>query len=611
MPDKIDAQALLQQLDELIERASDLEVRFADALDQVQPQFRASARNLVHYIAMRRADVQALQQQLAWLGLSSLGRAESHVMPSLNAVRGALREIAGADGHELGAEREEFLDSDARLARHVTDALGPASEGRDTRIMVTLPSEAAERPSLVEDLIAAGMNIARINSGHDNVEVWQRMVENIRAAERATGRSCRVAIDLAGPKLRTGALQPGPGIVRLRPRRDVEGKVVAPGRVRFVSEQDFPRFKKWPAIPVPDACIEQARVGDQVRFNDMRGKKRTLRVVRKGGKSLVLDCYKGAYIRSGTPLTLVQAATGDKADYRVGQLPATDIPIVVNIGDTLIIHADPSPGAPAELGADGSVIEPAHIACRQHEVFRFVSDGDPIRLNDGKIEGVVTSANADRLVIEITAAKARGSRLRGDRGINFPGSDIRLRGLTEADRANLDFVVEHADAVCLSFVRKPVDIAALQAALKDRDAADIGIIIKIETMKAFKDLPRLLLMAMRQYPAAVMIARGDLAVECGWERLAEIQEEILWMCEAAHMPVIWATQVLEHKAKSGRPSRAEVTDAAMSQRADCVMLNKGPFIVATVQMLDNIIRRMQRHQHKKSPKLRKLSITDV
>jgi pyruvate kinase len=115
---------------------------------------------------------------------------------------------------------------------------------------------------------------------------------------------------------------------------------------------------------------------------------------------------------------------------------------------------------------------------------------------------------------------------------------------------------------------------------------------------------------MRQYPAGVMIARGDLAVECGWERLAEIQEEILWMCEAAQLPVIWATQVLERKTKKGRPSRAEITDAAMSQRADCVMLNKGPHILAAIKMLDNILRRMQDHQHKKTPKLGKLKITE-
>jgi pyruvate kinase len=146
--------------------------------------------------------------------------------------------------------------------------------------------------------------------------------------------------------------------------------------------------------------------------------------------------------------------------------------------------------------------------------------------------------------------------------------------------------------------------------LKKYPDCDLGIVCKIETEQGFNDLPRILLATMRHYPTGVMIARGDLAVECGWERLAEIQEEILWLCEAAHLPVIWATQVLEDKSKKGRPSRAEITDAAMSQRADCVMLNKGPHIFAAIRMLDNILRRMQNHQYKKTARLRKLSISE-
>ena len=88
---------------------------------------------------------------------------------------------------------------------------------------------------------------------------------------------------------------------------------------------------------------------------------------------------------------------------------------------------------------------------------------------------------------------------------------------------------------------------------------------------------------MRRPTVGVMIARGDLAVEVGFERMAEVQEEIMWICEAAHVPVIWATQVLETLAHTGRPSRAEVTDAAMSGRAECVMLNKGPYIAEAIR----------------------------
>jgi pyruvate kinase len=105
----------------------------------------------------------------------------------------------------------------------------------------------------------------------------------------------------------------------------------------------------------------------------------------------------------------------------------------------------------------------------------------------------------------------------------------------------------------------------------------------------------------------VMVARGDLAVECGFERLAEVQEEILWLCEAAHIPTIWATQVLDQLARTGRPSRAEISDAFMAGRAECVMLNKGPHISEAVTALDDILGRMDSYQHKKTALLRRLT----
>ena len=100
----------------------------------------------------------------------------------------------------------------------------------------------------------------------------------------------------------------------------------------------------------------------------------------------------------------------------------------------------------------------------------------------------------------------------------------------------------------------------------------------------------------------------DLAVEAGFARMGELQEEIMWLCEAAHVPVIWATQVLENLAKSGRPSRAEVTDAALSVRSEGVMLNKGPFLLDAVSFLDHLLTRMSDHLDKKSPLLRRLRL---
>jgi pyruvate kinase len=179
------------------------------------------------------------------------------------------------------------------------------------------------------------------------------------------------------------------------------------------------------------------------------------------------------------------------------------------------------------------------------------------------------------------------------------------------DFEDLVFVAEHADLVGLSFAESPEGIEQLSAALRARTDRQIGIVLKIETRRGFERLPQLLLAAMRNYPVGVMIARGDLAVECGYERLAEIQEEMLWLCEAAHLPVIWATQVLDQLTRTGQPSRAEITDAAMSGRAECVMLNKGPHVLDAVRALGDILARMQAHQQKKRSLFRKLHVSEL
>jgi pyruvate kinase len=167
-------------------------------------------------------------------------------------------------------------------------------------------------------------------------------------------------------------------------------------------------------------------------------------------------------------------------------------------------------------------------------------------------------------------------------------------------------VAQEADMVGLSFVQRPEDVALLRTHLQRLKRDDMGLVLKIETLQGFENLPELMLAAMASASNGIMIARGDLAVECGFERMAEVQEEILCCAEAAHMPVIWATQVLESMAKTGLPSRAEISDAGLGVRAECVMLNKGPFINEAIRTLDDILRRMAGHQNKKRPLLRAL-----
>jgi hypothetical protein len=172
-------------------------------------------------------------------------------------------------------------------------------------------------------------------------------------------------------------------------------------------------------------------------------------------------------------------------------------------------------------------------------------------------------------VLAVVRAPQRGKRLRPDKGLNFPGTTLRITPLTARDRQDLGFVACHADLIGYSFVQDPGDVAALVDALASGDAParrDLGLVLKIETGLAVRHLPELIVAVAGHLPTAVMIARGDLAVEVGFERLAEVQEELLWLCEAAHVPVIWATQVLEQLAQEGLRARGEVTDAAMGAR---------------------------------------------
>jgi len=529
-------------------------------------------------------------------------------MGSLQTVRHALLKISGSK--VSGQPVSNFEEGEHCLNKHSNDLLGENPEGRGVEIMVTLPAEAAESGLLVHELLVAGMDVARINCAHDSQAEWREMIRNIHEASEATGRNCKITMDLAGPKVRTGPLLPGPGVMRIRPRRDGLGRVIAPRRIRLVADEPMVRITRQAVVPVPRTLIDFAEPGDTLRFRDTRGRARQLKIVAKDEKGLVVEAHKRAYLAAGMKLRLHRTDSGEKLKFRVGRLPPVELPIILAVGDVLELDTSSLPGEPAKITADGIVTRPARISCIPPEVIGRIPVDAPVLLNDGKIKGVVEAANPDGLVIRITHAKNTGSRLRGNRSINFPGTDLQFHGLTETDRRTLDFVAEYADAVSLSFVRSPADVIALEEELEKQENRP-GIIPKIETEEAFHELPRILLAAMRTYPVGIMIARGDLAVECGWERLAEIQEEILWMCEAAHVPVIWATQVLEGEAKKGRPSRAEITDAAMAQRADCIMLNKGPHILSAIRMLDNIVRRMKDHQHKKAPTLRRLSITNL
>lgn len=602
------ARRLIAPLQELYNQARAVEQAQAEQLQQIEPIFRASACNLLHYLALRQHDLRQLQNELTMLGLSSLGRLEAHTLATLEAVLVALHRLADQAPPPLAPPPVSFHSGPMHLHEHSLQLLGVASGKRDVRIMVTMPSEAATDSSLSRSLLAAGMDVMRINCAHDEPAAWLAMIQNLRQAERALGRPCKILADLAGPKLRTGAIEPVGHLLKYQPRRDVRGRVVAPAQLWVPRTTAGTPHPTLPTLPLADDLGQRLQVGDAVTFKDTRRHKRTLLIVAVDESGCLAAAEQTGYVEAGLPLQLWRSQTVI-AKGSFGALPPYSMPITLLVGDTLLLTDDSQPGRPAQRDANGAILQPAQIPVTLPAVFQTVQPDERIWFDDGNIGGRVLANDGQRISVEITHARPGGGKLGSEKGINLPDTHLAIPALSEKDRADLSALNHHIDMVGLSFVSTPDDVQGLHQILHELGAPQVGVVLKIETQQAFENLPRLLLTSLRKPPVGVMVARGDLAVELGFERLAEVQEEILWLCEAAHVPVIWATQVLESMAKQGMPSRAEVSDAVMSGRAECVMLNKGPYIVPAVRLLNGVLERMAAHQTKKRTMLRKLAIS--
>ncbi len=599
-------QSINAQIEEIIEKLKQVENNFIQEIENTHPVYRKSALNLVHYLGLRSFEIDQLQDQLRDLGLPSLSNVEGHVMKSLLTLSSIVNHLLGNPVREKRKGIISIKKSKKILNRNTKFLFGYKSKKRRTRIMVTLPAFASDNYLFVNRLMKLGMNSARINCAHDNPSVWKKMIDNIHKSNDKLSKTCKIMMDLGGPKLRTGSMQPGPEIIHIRPEKDVMGKIINPAKI-WIAPPSFPPPHNEAVIhiPVHEEWLKAAKRGDRVQLNDTRNKKIKFILDQRKGVGRWGYCSSSAYITSGTELKLLKNDNNEESAHQVGELLPLEQFIHLKINDCLIIHKNPIPGEQAKFDNNGHLQKHAHISCTLPEIFDDVRRNEPIFFDDGKIEGIIEEVTKDELLVKITYTKDGGGKLKADKGINLPESDLKISGLTEKDKKDLEFVAVNADAVNYSFVNDVNDVQQLFDELNKYETS-IGIILKIETQKGFKNLPRIILKAMQTFPIGVMIARGDLAVETGWKNFASIQEEILRICEAAHIPDVWATQVLENLAKKGVPSRAEITDAAMSQRAECVMLNKGVYIEKAVKMLDKILRRMQRFQKKKETILPKL-----
>jgi pyruvate kinase len=316
----------------------------------------------------------------------------------------------------------------------------------------------------------------------------------------------------------------------------------------------------------------------------------------------MIDHARAAGAETGHPLRVFMDLAGPK--IRTGAVQANHHVKRLFPGDRIAIVA------PGDL--DHKV--PADVAftaeCTLPEILEQTRPGQRLLIDDGKITTTIDAVLDGAIIATLTRCKEKGTKLKPEKGINLPDTDLVLPALTAKDIDDLTFVAAHADGVEFSFVQHPDDVVLLQDALKrlrPDDWQELAMILKIETAQAVHHLPDIIVRAAARQPVAIMIARGDLALEIGFARLAEMQEEILWIAEAAQVPVIWATQVLEQLVKEGMPNRGELTDAASAARAECVMLNKGPYLFEAIAALDQLLGRMEDHLHKKTPQLRRLS----
>jgi pyruvate kinase len=596
----IELQTLREAVAALEHRLGDTEAAYPALLGAVHADHRASARNFVDYVTLREMDLRQLQVDLVRHGLSSLGRMEGHVRDALAQVRARLDD-ALAHGGPLtpamapAAAALTWQESKRLLHEHTRALLGPRPSHRHVYVMVTAPEAAEVDTRWVERLLAAGMNVLRVNTAHEDEPAWTHIVTTARRVADARKKHLQIAVDLAGPKLRT-VMAEGPRVARWKPERDDFGHVIAPCQITL-RPRALAGIAKIDALVVPEPLWPELAVGDILAFDDARGKHRALTITQRGADSAVAESRNTAYVVPDTRL-IVQRAGQVIGELRVDSVPARRGRLALAVGERFCLLKQ-GVDAPVGTKAVGCTLDAALAALKVDQRVLF---------DDGHLEAVVERVAADHAELRVTYAPGGSYRLAAEKGINLPDTELDLPLFSAGDERALGFAARHADIVDASFVRGPEDVREVHRRLAGLGADRVGVVFKIETSRAFDRLPAIMLAALERTPVGIMIARGDLAIESGYERLAEVQEEMLWLCEAAHVPVIWATQVLDTLARTGRPSRAEVTDAATSVQAECVMLNKGPYVAEAVEALDNILRRMEQHRYKRTSLYRRLHL---
>ena len=325
-----------------------------------------------------------------------------------------------------------------------------------------------------------------------------------------------------------------------------------------------------PSSSTVDVIEKMIRAGmDVVRLNFSHGTHEEHRAAMKA--------VREAAERAGEPIAILQDLQGPK--IRTGKLASPEVRLVDGAKFVITIN---------EIAGNAE-----RVSTTYQNLPKDVKPGDTILMDDGLLQLKVLSSTATDVVTEVV----HGGILKEHKGINLPGVSVSAPSLTDKDIEDLEFgIANDIDYVALSFVRTGDDIRRLREFIiaKIDKGKKLPIIAKIEKREALDNIDEIIREA-----DAIMVARGDLGVECATEDVPIAQKMICKKANAAGKPVIIATQMLESMIENPRPTRAEANDVAngVLDGADAVMLSGetsvGKYVVEVVRTMDLIIRRAE------------------
>ncbi|MDR1338366.1 MAG: pyruvate kinase [Rickettsiales bacterium] len=252
-----------------------------------------------------------------------------------------------------------------------------------------------------------------------------------------------------------------------------------------------------------------------------------------------IDIIREYSARTGRPVAVLADLQGPK--HRIGNFETED-KYPIEPGQKFILDSDPTPG------------NSKRVQLPDMDVIKSLKAGDRVLLNDGKIELKVDKVGADS--IETTVV--RGNLIWSRRGFNLPDTEVSTSVLTHKDREDLEYVLtKNPDFVAISFVQKAQDVIDTREFIRARTDHPVKIVAKIERPNAVARIDEII-----DASDAIMIARGDLAVEVPFEQVPAISRKIIRLCREKNRPVIMATQMLGSMVDSDFPTRSEISDIA-------------------------------------------------